>query len=374
MSDGLVTEAVETPEVASAEAATEGVLDSTEVVEGSQDGTPPDGESETPADASTASGERLRDAQGRFTKPQSDEQADGADGVGQGEGADVVPSAAPVTQDAGQPVPIRVDGTDYELPGAVRREDGHVVLTPDGFEQVHRWMGKGLVAERKLATMHQQLQQVQQARTARDAEVERLGELYAQMAELDDEQLAEVLRGFRQELPVLREQIKREHLERELEAMRRAQQPDPAQQQEALRTSFVASFNETWEGALRQPWAKGLTPDDQAQLRRELEQVADSFLYIAPADDPQREIRRGEHLFNDVKMEAAIKARAEYVVTLRRQQAQVAQAQAANARKATVAVGTPQGAPRQATPSHAATRASTPPKSRDEWLRKMGLS
>lgn len=366
MSDELENAAVE-------ETVLDEVLDSTEG--GEAQASEPSDESGEASESSPAPSGRARDEQGRFAKAVSQDEGTPVEGEGLDQPVDQAlteQAAKPETQY--RPVSLKVDGQLFELPGAGQREDGIIELQPDAFEQVHRWMGKGMVADRKVQHLQSQLQALSEQKSAREQEVEAIGEMYAQMAMLDDEQLLGALQDFRQQLPVLQERIRREAVERELAQMRNANRPDPVQEQQALVQGFWTSFNEEWEGVLQAPWAKGLTPDDHAQLRAELEEVADSFLYRADRDDPEREIRRGEYLFNDVKFQKAVEKKAKYLATLRQTQTQVQAAKVQNAKQPQKAVGTPQGAPKVATPSQKAPASAPKPKSREEWLRQnMGL-
>lgn len=369
MSDELTHEPVETLESAEETPVSE-VLDSGEGVEASSS-EPPDETSEASASSTTS---RPRDEFGRFAK--ADPAVSQAEGSQDSQGLEAQsPDAQPTAPTPAvnyRPVALKVDGQMIELPGAGQREDGIIEMQPQAFEEVHRWMGKGIVSERKLGALQEQLRELQEQKSLREQEVEAIGEMYAQMALLDDEQLFEVLQGFRQELPALRERLRADHLQRELERRERASRPDPRQEQETLRASYISAFNEEWESAVRNPEVKGLSPEDHAQIRAELEAVWDSFLFRAPEDDPAREIRRGEYLFDEVKFHQLFATKARYLAGLRQTQAQVQAARVQNATKqAPAPVATRQGAPRVATPSQTAQAAKPRPKSREDWMREM---
>ena len=344
------------------------VLDSEqeEVSADSSDSAAPDEGSEAPSPTQTSG--RARGPDGKFisataeTQGAEDESAEGSD-------EPVVEQQTPSVPQ-GRPVPLKVDGQLYELPGAMQRDDGVIEVAPDGFEHIHRWMGKGIVADQKIAKLQSQLAEATERKTAEAEWVRMVGERYAQIAMLPEEEQLEYLRAFRAEFPSLKAQAEAEHWRQEAERARRANEPDPMQVQAERQQMFAASFDENFQAFLSQPWAKGLTPDDQAQLRRELEAVADSFLYIPQQDDPERGWQKGEWLFNDQKMGAAIKARADYLAQLRTQAAKVTSAAKVNATARAVAPKAPPvGAPKTVTQSKAPVR-NNRPMSRDEWLKR----
>lgn len=147
-------------------------------------------------------------------------------------------------------------------------------------------------------------------------------------------------------------------------------EPDPQQVQAQRQQQFAHSFDENFTALLQQPWAKGLTPDDQAQLHRELQTVADSFLWIADRDYPEQGFTRGEWVFNDTKMAQAIQARAEYVKGLRAAQARVTSAAKTNAvARTTKPVAPPVGAPKTVTQGTTGTPGSKV-TSREDWQKR----
>lgn len=344
------------------------VLDSEqEVVSAdSTDEAAPDGNSEAPSPTETSG--RARGPDGKFISPNAETQGAEEEAV---EGSEE-PATTAQTQEAskGRPVPLKVDGQLYELPGASQRDDGVIEVSPDGFEAIHRWMGKGIVSETKIAKLEQQLAEVAERTTAEAEWVRMVGERYAQIAMLPEEEQLEYLRAFRAEFPSLKAQAEAEHWKREAERARKASEPDPQQVQAERQQAFAYSFDENFQAFLSQPWAKGLAPDDQAQLRRELEAVADSFLYIPQKDDPERGWQKGEWLFNDQKMGEAIRARADYLAQLRAQSAKVNSAAKVNAAaRASAPKAPPVGAPKTVTQTKTAST-SEKPQSREEWLKR----
>ncbi len=348
--DGIAEEPVETGEQ---EAPAEESLDSTEGQEAPESETPPQ------------SAGRARGPDGKFISPNAEAQEAEVEAPEALEGVQEQQASGPT----GRPVPLKVDGQVYDLPGAFQQDDGTIIVTPDGFEQVHRWMGKGIVAEQKLAKLQQQLAEATE-RTSAEAEwAKMVGERYAEIAMLPEEEQLEYLRAFRQEFPSLRAQAEAEHWKREAQRALRASEPDPQQVQAERQQQFAYSFDENFSALVRQDWAKGLTPDDAAQLKRELEAVADSFLWIADRDYPEQGFVRGEWVFNDQKMAQAVQARAEYLTKLRASQQRVTVAARQNAVARTTKPNAPPiAAPKTVTNSTSST--AKPPMTKEEWQKR----
>lgn len=354
-------------EVVVEETAEAPVLDSTEGE--AQDETSPEqdasgSETETPAQSSG----RARGPDGKFISPHAEAQEGGEEVLGEAEaGAEAV--AQPVAPQ-GRPVPLKVDGQVFELPGASQRDDGVIEVTADGFEHVHRWMGKGIVADQKIAKLQQQLAEASERSSAEVEWAKTVGERYAEIAMLPEEEQLEYLRAFRAEFPSLRAQAEAEHWKREAQRAQRSLEPDPQQVAAQREQQFEHSFDENFSAFLQQPWAKGLAPDDQAQLHRELYAVRDSFLWIADKDYPEQGFSRGEWVFNDTKMAQAIQARAQYLGQLRASQAKVASAARTNAAaRTTKPVAPPVGAPKTVTQGSTGTSGSKV-TSREDWQKR----
>ena len=352
---------VDTQDDASAE-----VLDSTEgqdtpetvEVDGAQS------EPETP----TQSSGRARGPDGKFISPKAEAQEGEVEIADEAE-AEPAMAAQPAAPQ-GRPVPLKVDGQVFELPGAFQRDDGVIEVTADGFEHVHRWMGKGIVSDQKIAKLQQQLAEVTERSSAEVEWAKAVGERYAEIAMLPEEEQLEVLRAFRAEFPSLRAQAEAEHWKQEALRAQKRMEPDPQQVAAERQQQFAYTFDQNFAAFLQEPWAKGLTPDDQAQLRRELETVADSMLFIPDRDMPEQGFQKGEWVFNDVKMRNAMQARAQYLGQLRGAQSKIASAARTNAAaRTTKPVAPPVGAPKTVTQTTttATKRAVT---SADEWRKR----
>ena len=354
--EGMVTE----------ETVTEPVLDSTEGEE-QIDSSPEQDASGTESEISAQSPRWKQGPDGKFISPKAEAQEGEPETADEAEAEPVVvvPSAP-----QGRAVPLKVDGQVFELPGAFQRDDGVIEVTADGFEHVHRWMGKGIVSDQKIAKLQQQLAEASERSSAEVEWAKAVGERYAEIAMLPEEEQLEYLRAFRAEFPSLRAQAEAEHWKREAQRAQRSLEPDPQQVQAQRQQQFAHSFDENFSALLQQPWAKGLTPDDQAQLHRELQTVADSFLWIADRDYPEQGFTRGEWVFNDTKMAQAIQARAEYVKGLRAAQARVTSAAQTNAvARTTKPVAPPVGAPKTVTQGTTGTPGSKV-TSREDWQKR----
>lgn len=318
-----------------------------------------------PTDAPVAG--RVRGPDGKFVK-QATPEGDAI--VEDGGEAEAAPTEGVVAAPQGRPVQLKADGALYDLPGAIRREDGVIELDAQGFDLVHRYVGRALVADKKIERLVREKEEMSQRTTAEAEYVKKVGEQYtalAFMAQEDPEGALQVLQGFVQQLPALQAQMERDHWRKLAEQGQRTAQPDPQVQQAQREEAFGYSMKESWDQALQQPWAKGLAPEDVTQLANELWAVRDSFLVVATRDDPVNDITKGEWLFNEPKMMEAVKARAEYIANLRRVSTKVTSAAQRNATAGKV-VAPPMGAGKRVgnTTSTPAPKA----KSRDDWARK----
>ena len=347
-------------------------VDVEEVLDSSTDGaddteTPAIEEEGSEAQAEEAPKGRVRGPDGKFVKAAPPEE-----GVAQeeaGEEAEAAPIAEAAAAPKGRAVQLKADGQMYDLPGATLRDDGIVELDAQGFDVVHRYVGQAIVAQRKIEKLTRENAEISQRTTAEAEYVKRVGEQYAQLALLaqeNPEEAVELLRGFAQQLPALQAQMEAEHWRRVAEQGQKAMQPDPQVVQAQREEAFGISMKQTWDEALQAPWAKGLAPEDVEQLAKELWEVRDSFLVVATQDDPANDIQRGEWLFNEPKMVNAMKARAEYVANLRRVQQKVAASAQRNAEKKVVAP--PMGAGKRV--GNTTVTPQPKAKSREEWQKQ----
>lgn len=344
--------------------------ESTEVLDSSTDGAEPD---ETPdieeAGEATPEGAtqegRTRGPDGKFVKATPEGDAEVAV-----EGAEAAPEAVPSEPVKGRPVQLKADGELYDLPGALQRDDGIVELDAQGLDIVHKYVGQAIVSNRKIERLSRENAELAQRTTAEAEYVKHVGEQYAQLALLaqdDPEAALQVLQGFVQQLPALQAQMERDHWKRLAEQQQRGIQPDPQQVQAQREEAFGISMKESWDQALQQPWAKGLAPEDVTQLANELWAVRDSFLVVANRDDPDEDIRAGDWLFNEPKMMDAVRARAEYIAKLRQAQVKVASAAQRNTASPKV-VAPPMGAGKRVS-----TTTSTPAakaKTLEDWQKQ----
>jgi len=343
----------------------EDVLDSsTEEAEVAE--TPDIEETETEAPADEAPKGRVRGPDGKFVKATPS-------GEGEAQEAGETAEATPVVQpDAprGRPVQLKADGQLYDLPGAVQRDDGVIELDAQGFDLVHRYVGQAIVSQRKIEKLTRENAEISQRTTAEAEYVKKVGEQYAQLALLskqDPEQAFALLQGFADQLPTLQAQMEAEHWRKMAEQGQKAMQPDPQQVYVALETEFRQSLKETWDRGLQQPWAKGLTPEDIEQLANEFWEVRDSFKVIAPEDDPDNGVQKGQWFHDEAKQLRLMEQKAQFIVNLRKQQAKVAAATSRNAPAKVVAP--PMGAGKRVGNTTTPV-ATTKAKTREEWLKQ----
>lgn len=343
-----------------------------DVLDYSTDGAEPD---ETPdieetgevrAEDTPAEG-RVRGPDGKLVKVAAPE------GEAEGEVGDEAEAAPNAVPDApkGRPVQLKADGALYDLPGAVQRDDGVVELDAQGFDLVHRYVGRALVSEKKIERLSRENAELAQRTTAEAEYVKQVGEQYtalALMAQEDPEGAMQILQGFVQQLPALQAQMERDHWKKLAEQQQRGAQPDPQVQQAEREQAFGISMKETWDTALQQSWAKGLAPEDVTQLANELWAVRDSFLVVATRDDPDNDIRRGDWLFNEPKMVEAVKNRAEYIGKLRQTSTRVAAAAQKNAGTNGKVVAPPMGAGKRV--SNTTSAPAPKAKTREDWQKQ----
>ena len=337
------------------------VLDSSveEIVENS-----PDGESD---DAPETPAARERGPDGKFVAKVAAPEGEATEGEAEAAEAAPATSSEPA-RPSGRPVQLKADGQLYDLPGAIQRDDGVVELDQAGFDVVHRYVGQAIVSQKKIQRLQHELEQARQQTTAEAEYVRALGEQYATLAQLDPEDMVAALIEFRQQLPALQARMEAEHWKRQAEHVQRASQPDPRQQEAQYEQLFWHSFDEAFVEFAQAPWAKGLSPDDLNQIKAELEGVAPAFRVIAQQDDRENDIRRGEWLFHQPKLEAQVQKRAQYVANLRREQAKVAASAQRNAVKKQAVVAPPMAGAKTVT-----TTTSTPtekPKSFADWQKQ----
>ena len=337
------------------------VLDSSveEIVENSPEGVA-DEAPETPA-------ARERGPDGKFVAKVAAPEGEATEGEAEAAEAAPATSSEPA-RPSGRPVQLKADGQLYDLPGAIQRDDGVVELDQAGFDVVHRYVGQAIVSQKKIQRLQHELEQARQQTTAEAEYVRALGEQYATLAQLDPEDMVAALIEFRQQLPALQARMEAEHWKRQAEQVQRASQPDPRQQEAQYEQLFWHSFDEAFEEFGGAAWAKGLHPDDMAQIKRELEQVAPVFRVIAQQDDPENEVRRGEWLFHLPKLEQQAKQRAEYLAKLRVDQARVASSAQRNAVKNTKVVAPPMAGAKTVTTTTSAPAPKA--KSFEEWQKQ----
>lgn len=350
----------------------EDTVDESEVLDSSTDG---ESEGETPdieeaedsqAEAAPAEG-RVRGPDGKFMKAAAPE---GEAAETTGDTAEAPPIAETPAKPQGRPVQIKADGELYDLPGAIQRDDGVFELDAQGFDLVHRYVGKAVVYEKKLARLTAENQQLATQRTQKEEYNEKLGERYAELAQLaldDPEQALQLLQGFAQSLPTLQAQMEAAHWRQMAEQRQQALQPDPAVVEREQTEALVVSMNESWAEAMQSDWAKGLTPEDQQQLASEIWAIKDLFKVVATQDVPEYDVKKGEVLFHKPKMLEAVEQRARYIANLRQSTQRVAQAAKKNA-PATV-VAPPMGA-KKAVGTGSAGSVQRATKTREDWARK----
>lgn len=337
-------------------------------------------------DTEAVAGERARDSLGRFTRngeaeasPDSAAQ-DSAPPSGEGSAGEpppVVPAApdataaeaeAPLSKAVATPYAVRFGGRDHTIPDAGLTSDGHLVVQPHSVELISTYLGRGIKYEQEVPKLRSQIERLARERSEAEEYNAAVAEQFAALAQLPDEELAVAIQEFRAQYPALREKVRADRLERQLQEREQMSRPDPAEIQRQRIEAFTTTFDEVWEEAMR--GQNVLTAQEQQALREELLEIRDSFVVVAPEDNPAEEIVKGEWLFHEPRMKGLIARRIKQVGDLRAEARKIADAQKQNA-----AVLTP--TPPKAPPLSAATSPkppasstpSAPPKrkTREEW-------
>jgi len=334
----------------------------------SEEETPDIEESEGSQAEDAPEGGRVRGPDGKFAKKAADPEGDAE--LSEGEPAEAPPTEETPKVPQGRPVQIKADGELYDLPGATQRDDGTIELNAQGFDLVHRYVGQAVVSQKKIAKLTAENQQLATQRTQKDEYNEKLGERYAELAQLaldDPEQAIQLLQGFAQQLPTLQAQMEAAHWRQVAEQRDRQLQPDPQVVQYEQEEALKQSLNEGWSEAMQSDWAKELTPEDQQQLVGEIWAIREIFKVVATKDVPEYDVRQGEVLFHRPKMLETLENRARYIIGLRKSSQRVAQV--AKKSVTPTVVAPPMGA-KKAVGSGAAGTVAKQAKTREDWARK----
>jgi hypothetical protein len=269
-----------------------------------------------------------------------------------------------------QPFAVKALGQLHELPGASLRADGALEASPEAVEMIRTYMGRGVKYETEVPRLRQQLQALQEERTEQEEHNRVVGEEFAALAQLPDEDLADAIRDFRMRYPALREKVRADRAERELAQARRSTAPDQRQTRQEQEQKFYSTF-ETVFGEEVAKAAGVLDKDEQNELLQELRGISDSFLVIADKDNEDEGWKRGDWLFNDRRMSDLISRRVATVKRYKAVQAADAKAKAANA--AVLNPPKPKAPPLAANAplSGAGATGEQKFKDKDEWRRSM---
>lgn len=293
-----------------------------------------------------------------------------AEAPGEGAAAGVATEVAPAPALTSRPYAVKATGRSHEVPGVSLRADGTLEATLEGVELISTYMGRGIKYETEMPRLKAELQHLREGRSEQEEWNQQVGEQYAALAQLPDEELVAAIQDFRAQYPSLRERVRADRAERELQAMRRGSAPDQTQQRQQREQQFYSTFDAVWADEIAK--ANGvLTLDEQKELQQELRGISDSLLIIADRDDEDEGIRKGDWLFNDQRMASLIATRVATVKRYKTQQSVDARAKAANA--AVLTPAKPKAPPLAANASPAAVGAAGDRKfkDKDEWKRSM---
>lgn len=358
----------------------------------------PDASASAPSDTEPADGQP-RDEKGRFTpKEGAPDEAQAPSGEipdPPHPAPDATPdAAAPEEPPAPPPEPyaVRVAGRPHAIPGAtIDPATRRIVVEPEGFEEVNRYLARGIEYH---TTGRQQMQQAQ-AQVARLTEEAGQRNLVADamlsLADLPEEHLIEAVLEFKAKLPELREQQLKAENDRLKQLLERGVQPgQPAapalaapppemvqaavSEAPAVATQHASAMVEALEG---------LSAEDRADILAIVTENPGRYLRRATEDHAMEYgVEVGAIVFDAGALEAEIQRAARPALRY------AAQAKAA-AEKADAAKAAAAAAQRNATklaqpkPSPVAARTGSAPPARGddddeprsfaEWQKKYGI-
>lgn len=358
-----------------------------ETLEGVNDDTQAPEPSPLTEDTEAVAGERARDSSGRFTRvaeaeaPTDPDVQDPVSPSGEaGEEPPVVPAVASETEKAAEaplfsavatPYSVRFGGRDHAIPDSGMTADGHLVVKPQSVELISTYLGRGIKYEQEVPKLRSQIERLTREKSESEEYNTVVAEQFAALAQLPDEDLALAIQEFRAQYPALREKVRADRLERQLMEREQMSRPDPAEVQRQRIDAFTTTFDEVWNEAMQGQTA--LTAQEQQALREELLEIRDSFVVVAPEDNPAEEIVKGEWLFHEPRMKGLIARRIKQVSDLRAEARKIAEAQKSNA--AVLSPTPPKAPPLSAAPSQ--KPAVAPPvvkpkaRTREDWERDL---
>lgn len=338
-------------------------------------------------DTEAVAGERARDASGRFTRTGEaeadpiDDTLDPAPPSGEGEVEALVPpvpvdtpqaaeAATSVLPELSTPFAVRFSGRDFTVPDAGMTVDGHLVVKPEGVERISKAYGQAIKYEQEFPKLRSEIQRLTRERAESEEYNAAVAEQFAALAQLSDDDLVQAIQEFRSQYPALREKVRADQLERQLRDRDAESRPDPAAQHQQRIEAFTHTFDEVWDEAIR--GQEALSAEEQKALREELMEIRDSFVVVAPQDNPDEGIVKGEWLFHEPRMKGLIARRVKQVGDLKADARKIAEAQKRNA--AVLSPTPPNAPPLSASPKPPTprpTQAAPSVSSRDAWEKKM---
>ena len=275
------------------------------------------------------------------------------------------PTPTPEPPPAPTPFTFRVDGREVTPNGAFVQPDGTITFQPEAwrtFQQQH--VADRNVWRQKELQYRQAVQQAQATKTAEQAKAEAVLSAITAAAEQGDDAVADLVLGFRANLPKLKAEAEARHYREQLERQQQASAPEMARQQwETWREDRENALDEVVQWATQQPeWTVLGTQTDA--IRKQLTELSEAGrLWTQDADGQWRIDAPTFKWFMGVQADAArVRTEAEQAKAA----AEIVKRNQAALTPKVTAPPVPSATPPARTPAPASSAAST---AKDRWQR-----